>query len=457
MKTLSSEVESEFAKYFVGTPKSIQGDYIEAVVAEDWQAIAKISGKGLNSVTSLSEEMSKARGRLKEVADEREAIVSELKKVYKPLRQRTGWPQSREELAKALKKQGLSPAAIEKQLSLVESMTASTFAKSLRSTSTKTEVLLTRLFSEALTHYAGHYFAGSAAAFNQSVEAGEKSRADLLRYADNIEKKLGEKLKDIYTQLRNGDLEGLAASSADLAQFADAELTEKALAYAASAYLARQGKRASFAETGEQAARMGDVVRMLLFSHVAAKQLSWVSGFSVNSEIVHQWTTPAQKVPFGSPAPRPKAVKISDLARNPRKYDGKRVTVAGVVSDVKIIHLGRKVISRAQLADDRGNSITLALAHIKIDSGGIVPGSYVEIVGDWRRESKEAQGNPALDVDRLNLTAESKESWRAKLQLSMRNVFEPVPHTLNASYSWEPGANGAINPIRYAVFYVQPN
>src|SRR5215213_11980593 len=91
LRTFSSKAVDTFAKYSTGNPKTIQGDYIVPIVAGDWKAIIKLSDKKLNSVADLFREMSKTQARLKDLADEREAVVAELKTVYKPPRRRKDW------------------------------------------------------------------------------------------------------------------------------------------------------------------------------------------------------------------------------------------------------------------------------------------------------------------------------------------------------------------------------
>jgi len=92
------------------------------------------------------------------------------------------------------------------------------------------------------------------------------------------------------------------------------------------------------------------------------------------------------------------------------------------------------------------------MPYIKLDSGGMVEGAYAKVAGVWLASNYEADGLPALDIDRVDYTGISKTNWLAWLTLQLRPVFQPIPNSLNTSYSWEAGSSGAISPIRYNTF-----
>jgi hypothetical protein len=103
---------------------------------------------------------------------------------------------------------------------------------------------------------------------------------------------------------------------------------------------------------------------------------------------------------------------------------------------------------------DGTDSVTIALAHIKVDSGGIVPGAAVRLAGTWRASSKEARNAPALELDRRALAVLGKTNWSERMLREAQAIYTPVPHGLAAEWSWEPGVDGAGNQLRYATWFL---
>jgi hypothetical protein len=128
------------------------------------------------------------------------------------------------------------------------------------------------------------------------------------------------------------------------------------------------------------------------------------------------------------------------------------VTVEGQLGAVAIVHRGRKAISSASVADRKAKSIAVAIPYIKLDSGGMTPGAYVRIAGVWQQSSKEVAG-AALLIDRINLGELGKSSWSDWTKGRLAAVFQPTPHNLAATWSWETGANGAGNQLRYGTWF----
>jgi hypothetical protein len=137
---------------------------------------------------------------------------------------------------------------------------------------------------------------------------------------------------------------------------------------------------------------------------------------------------------------------MAKLALSPERMDKREFCVFGTLGAVKIVHKGQKVISSASLFSDNGESISLVLPYIKLDSGGLVEGAAARVTGIWNAHSSEVQGS-ALSVARRNLEAE--KTWTSWVDQNIGMIFSEVPHGLDIGWSWEPGANGASNPLRY--------
>jgi hypothetical protein len=163
-----------------------------------------------------------------------------------------------------------------------------------------------------------------------------------------------------------------------------------------------------------------------------------------------RWIRAAATLPFQGAA-NDDLVPIDRLAAQADRFDGQLVAVEGTVQALTITHRRGKTISRALLQDGAA-SVPLLLAYIKLDAGGMVAGAAVRATGTWHASSPESDG-PALHLARRNFGASRKENWRDWATSELAPVLEPVPHGLAASWSWQPGIDGAGNPLRYGVWH----
>ena len=147
----------------------------------------------------------------------------------------------------------------------------------------------------------------------------------------------------------------------------------------------------------------------------------------------------------------PTQLSVRTLARQPNSQLDRPVSISGLISSIEITHDGEKAVSHIRVRDVMSESEVAAELHgIKVDSGGMVPGSVATIAGTWRNpQSDEA---PALFVGRFALQEASSETWEDWLAWKASPIYQAVPHELLVEWSWEPGFDGAGNPIRYDVY-----
>ena len=124
----------------------------------------------------------------------------------------------------------------------------------------------------------------------------------------------------------------------------------------------------------------------------------------------------------------------------------------GTVSSLAITHRARKAVSVAELTGGGERSARIALPYIKLNSGGVVPGASVRVVGNWRRTLEWVGGGGALVVDQRNVGDLSRTYWQDWVTDALRYTFEPSPHGLEISWSWEPGPDGAGNQLRFGTW-----
>ena len=116
-----------------------------------------------------------------------------------------------------------------------------------------------------------------------------------------------------------------------------------------------------------------------------------------------------------------------------------------------IKHLGEKVVSSASLSDSNGAVVVVGLTHIKIDSGGLVPGSYASLTGTFAATSSEFPG-PTLVLGRRVLTQDSQRSWLDWVQLKLLPIVTTIPHGLTGRWSWKAGPDGPGNLLQYGTW-----
>ncbi|GAB6179806.1 hypothetical protein JCM14036_11250 [Desulfotomaculum defluvii] len=203
---------------------------------------------------------------------------------------------------------------------------------------------------------------------------------------------------------------------------------------------------------GNLAIEIADLARRQLQAQALADTLNWA--LDLEGKVLKEWIKAAQAATcYETKYQWPQPVPIDTLLASPQRYEGQDVVIEGLVKEVKIEHKGkeRKVISTALVAGDTSN-ITVSLPFIKLDSGGLVPGAWCRLAGTWKGSSKDALGEPALEIDRIPYTKLGKESFRDWLTNQIAPIFLRIPHEIAGTWSWQKGSNGAANPLKYGVW-----
>ena len=302
---------------------------------------------------------------------------------------------------------------------------------------------------QQLTSVAAGMLAKAVALFNQAVALPGNGTATAADCAA-VEKQLLTARTSQYSALQAQDLVAVHAAGASLTLVAETALFNKVLMMAAVVATQRMSKAGS-STAGRLAMRIGDLIRALLEAALYGRWVRWVSGFDAAMPSLAKHLK-AARLPLPSAYEAPASVDVADLAAQPASQDGKLVTLEGLLSNYTVVHRGRKAISSGKVSDSKGNAVTVTLPYIKFDSGGMAEGSYVSISGTWQKNSKETHG-PALLIDRKNMRTLAKQSWLDWCAAEMDTVFWANAHHLATSFSWQPGANGAGNPLAYGVWY----
>jgi hypothetical protein len=177
----------------------------------------------------------------------------------------------------------------------------------------------------------------------------------------------------------------------------------------------------------------------------------WKAGWPPGSPLLGPWLDAARKRAFESAFEAPEPTPLAEIARAPQDFDGKLISVEGRIGPVAITHRGSKAISSTSVSDASGAVIRAGLTHIKLDSGGLVLGSYAHLTGTYALSHADFD-TPVLMLDRRNLTADAEASWLDWLELELLPVITPTPHGLGSRWSWMRGTDGPGNLLRFGTW-----
>jgi hypothetical protein len=325
-------------------------------------------------------------------------------------------------------------------------------AKQMRDSNEASAWQLNELAENQFASLMAGVMALAVARFNQQPTTARRKSATKDTPA-SIGKELLAAKRAVYQALQAEDLLAAWAGAGNLSREAATLLFEKALPPAAVLAARRRKAGADFTADGRLSLQYGDLIRDLLEAIAIGRYVAWTARWHGQAKAAQELLKGAEGRTLTTAYKAPPLVSVSSLAANPQAKDGQELSIEGVLGDVTIVHLGRKAISSAPVLDARGRSATIVIPYIKLDSSGMVPGSYVRIAGLWQKSSKEMKGAPALLIDRLNLGDLGRQSWNDGMRAQLHQIFQTVSHNLAASYSWEPGTDGAGNPLRYGVWF----
>lgn len=219
----------------------------------------------------------------------------------------------------------------------------------------------------------------------------------------------------------------------------------------AAAYDALHDRSSVDVALGRHALDVADGLRSVLLIASAARMLGWMAGWPEDSPFFARWVQVAKTTAFRQAVTRIKPTSLSEIANNMHEFDGMRISVEGRVGSITIIHRGQKSISSTTLTDASGAQIRIGLPYIKIDAGGLVPGTFARITGRYASRHEDFD-SPVLIPERRNLTDEAGASWLAWLALEMQPFHWSVPHNLSMEWTWSPGGEGPGNPLKYRIW-----
>lgn len=433
-------------------PVTQQSGYVRTIGDQSWDALANQARGELKARRDDMQEMAQRQERIAGLFHRTDALATSIKAIGVPIAKHDNWTTIRKQVKKKLQSRGIAPDRVNKVIARLEAADEREVRNAMSKGIEGSGNQLNGLAQVHLTAMAGATLALAVARFNQLVVAGTTPTASPAAFCDQTESRLATAEREVWKALREGDLFAARAHATDLGRLAASSVLDGALPHGAALAARRHSPTTDFIKDGRLALRLGDLIRDLLGAVVLGHYVAWLAKWPENTTPTRHWLRAARDLPFPGKFKAPHAASIATLAAKPTASDGKALTIEGVLGSVQIVHRGRKAISSAPVSDGNGKSVTIAIPYIKLDSGGMVPGAYVRVSGTWQKGSTEVDG-PALLIDRLNLGELSRQSWSDWATLQLRPILESVPHGLAAGWSWEPGVDGAGNPLRYRTWF----
>lgn len=357
------------------------------------------------------------------------------------------WTLIKAEIKRRLKEENYSTAQINTLIQRLERFDFKKFTEDFNNTEKKRGELIVNLFNQLLGHFIKEYYTNCC--IQTSIHFKKNQHYTIRRNSiQAIEKRMNNYYKEIKKIILKKDTDKLEkfcrTSIEDIQEYID-----KTLLPSAAALLRKEAtNRKTFDDILDLSVKIGTLIRESILLLAFIKRVD----FYVKNNTIHTEMPGYQKAALlnlTSEGTKASAVSFKSLAVKGEDHDQKEIRIKGRVMKIVITHIYKKPISTVYITD--GVYIVAAvIPHIKIDSTGLVRNTYVEMTGVWNENNKEAKDKPALMIDRIDHTTRAKTNWHSWLALEMNDVFEVMPHSVNANLSWKQGRNGAINPIKYS-------
>jgi hypothetical protein len=470
VKTLREEVTRESHTWPNESVHSESVRYLNELEKPLWKSLLKNSQKRRIAYGLALSSMSDCSDKLKEMKDH----VKALEKMYSLVHLNKKPPRvddarMKKSITNSFLKRGLSLKIINDVFINSPQTPPPGFPTSsyVNSFINEKEKLLTERKTELLKSLTATILAEAVAQFNVWA-MDDKFRVtveDIGKWRESSIKNMDTAEFDIYNILLEKNFAKISQASVALADVSQRILDEGLKKGASAQKPAKATDAAALEAWGDISLEIADVLRMALRGVALANFLKYSSG---DERTLRDWARNAVKIAYGDALLAGKSNTLSELKKQ-KLRSGQRISVRGLVNDIIFVQVNKnKSVSLVDIIDNAGNHLSAALPYIKIDSCGLVPGSWVSITGTFDREAlkkhlqrvipkeyntKIAALNPeGLIIERLNYGELARKSWQHWVTRELSFMFTAVPHGLNISWSWQSGSRGPANQLRYGTW-----
>lgn len=425
-------------------------EYLTAIQSENWRKLDALGrryrGDHERNISVLHRIATDAKTVWTEVNAFR-ALV----RLLPPLGKVAGWKAVREKTGELLREKGLPSDRIEQLLSNAERSGGSKFSSDARRDASALVDDIDEAHQMEARSWIGGVLAECVANFNRSRPSPHlHTRRDIRAWTTRTNHALARIYRQIHSALAKGDVLALSGAAEQLGACAKDGL---AIGSKLAAWLAITGTKVDSLPRGhvQLALDTAEVIRFALEASALSERLTFLCRLPHQYGPLARWMSAARKLTWSHSSD---AVALHEASSPPSKRtEGAIITMQGRIQSLQISHRARKAISSATLRDGRGDDVIVAIPYIKLDSGGLVPGSVARITGRYSRRVEWLENSSALIVKRKSYQRSGQFSWREWVKVELRPIFEAVPHGLEVSWSWEKGRNGAGNQLRYGVWF----
>jgi hypothetical protein len=421
--------------------------YTEAIVEARWSELAKLARDRAGVARERSSELDRGVDRIAEILRRLDRVPDIRRQLPPPANQRSDWRELRPRIVEGFRARGLSKAEAGRAATQIGSFSLADHAEETRRRLCAAAEEISELHQEAASFLCAALLAGAVSRFNRSARRNdpERTAGAAEEWCANVERAVRAGERGLHRALASGDVFRTHLRARELAMLAESQIEEGARHAAAAAR-----RRRSTPDRSEDslARRLGDCLRQLLRGVALGTVAGHAARGNKRCPPTREWLAAAGRLEFEDPAAIPRW-SVARLAQGDFPPTRELVAVEGTVSSLAITHRARKAVSLAELTGGGDHSARIALPYIKLDSGGVVPGASVRVVGDWRQTLDWLEGGSALVVDQHNVGDLSRTYWQDWVTDALRYTFQPSPHGLEMSWSWEPGPDGAGNQLRF--------
>jgi hypothetical protein len=424
--------------------------YTEAIVDAGWPKLAKLASDRADVARERSSKLDAGADRIAEMLRRLDRLPDIRRQLPLPANHRSDWRQLRPRIVKGLRQSGLSKADAERSAAGIGSFALADHAEETRARLCNAAEKISELHQEATSFLCAALLADAVSRFNRSARRNDPERTAeaSAEWCRDVERAMRARERGLHQAFGAGDLFGAFLQARDLATVAESHVEEGARHAAASA---RRRRATPGRSEHLLARRLGDCLRDLLRGVALGQVAGHAARGHERSPPTRNWLVAARRLAFEDPTAIA-AWSVARLANGDFPPAGEVVAVEGTVFSMAITHRARKTVSVAELTGAGDRSVRIALPYIKLDSGGVVPGTSVRVAGDWRRKLDWLEGGSALVVDQRNVGDLSRRYWQDWVTDALRHTFQPSPHGLQMSWSWQPGPDGAGNQLRFGTW-----
>jgi hypothetical protein len=412
---------------------------------KNWKTLKTDSSKRYKEYEKKMDDLIRLADSRSKAISSRNILLKKLNPVIKPVKKIKNWKKIKAGLKLKLKEKGVNPNRVYRFIKNIEGTDFKKFNDLYKRTEAGKNDSMRSAFNKLLKAYMFQYYTYCCAQTN--MNKGSKISLSSVRSKVNAQEKAVSKNYRTVKDLLKAENK-VISNCKILEKTISNNIEKNLLPLALELYKTRTPGKKIFGDCLELSLTAGMLIRRSFLLLAACKRFRFLyTNKNITSDF-KRWLNSSSIRSIEQPR-AVKPVSFGRLANGGASFSKKQIALKGRVMKIEIRHAGRKPISHAFITD--GKYIAVAtIPHIKIDSGGMSPGAYVEVAGEWQQRNKEAFNKPSLAVSRIDHTKASKKSWLSWLTIEMNDVYRIMPHSINASISWKPGRSGAINSVKFS-------